>query len=31
MVLCLAGLAYSLALGVLLVQNPAHHGHEDHP
>jgi hypothetical protein len=31
MVLCLAALAYSLAVAVLLVQNLAHHGHKDHP
>ncbi len=31
MVLCVAALAYGLALGVLLVQNLAHHGHKDYP
>jgi len=31
MVLCLAALAYTLALGGLVVQNLAHHGHEDYP
>jgi hypothetical protein len=31
MVLCVAALAYGLALGVLLLQDLAHHGHKDYP